>query len=86
MAWGPVEARTALTVRLNSNGMLSEIEFPQPAKVSILQRQLQAGQVLLAAPHNPCTNASTPPIVSCIKVTRIRDYDTGSQVESRHKY
>jgi len=35
--WGLVEAKTASTDRLNSNGMSSEIEFPQPAKVSILQ-------------------------------------------------
>ena len=31
-------------------------------------------------------NAEAPPIVSCIENTRIRDYDTEDQAESRSKY
>ena len=53
MAGGPVEARTASTDRLNSNGM-SEIGFPRPAKVSILQTAscIKGWSSLLAALHN----------------------------------
>ena len=49
-----MEARTASTDRLNSSGMSSDIEFPQPAKVSILQNaSMRKGlSSLLAALHN----------------------------------
>jgi hypothetical protein len=53
MAGGPVEATTASTVRLNSNGMLSEIGVSSAGK-SFHSATLAAGWPTsnFAAPHN----------------------------------